>query len=52
MILLDTDVLIIDLRYLRDARFAANRRYLDHCQLNRWHACIFRCDLLSAVLPK
>jgi len=51
MILLDTDVLIIDLRYLRDARFAANRRFLDHCQLQRLPLAI-TCQTLLEVVGK
>jgi len=32
MIVLDADVLVVDLRYGRDARFAANRKALDQLQ--------------------
>lgn len=49
MILLDSDVLMIDLRYLRDARYAGNRRFLDHARAKRLPLGITSHTLLEIV---
>lgn len=49
MILLDSDVLVIDLRYLRDARYAGNRRFLDHALANRLTLGITSHTLLEII---
>jgi len=49
VILLDTDVLIIELRFPRDARYAANRRFLDFAAAQALPLAITTQTLLEVV---
>ncbi len=49
MIVLDTDVLVIDLRYLRDARYAVNRQFLDHARSQQFPLAVTSHTLLEIV---
>lgn len=49
MILLDADVLLLDIRYPRDARFATNRAALDRFQSEGWNVGVTVQALLEVV---
>jgi hypothetical protein len=49
VIVLDTDVLMIDLRYVRDARYAVNRQFLDHARLQQIPLAVTSHTLLEIV---
>jgi hypothetical protein len=51
VIVLDTDILIIDLQFQRDIRFADNRRLLDHARLAALPMAI-TCQTLLEVVGK
>jgi hypothetical protein len=50
MIVLDADVLLIDLRYTRDARFAPNRQALDRLAQQQSAAVGITCHTFLEVL--
>jgi hypothetical protein len=49
MIVLDSDVLVIDLRYPADARYLVNRKVLDALQLGSQHL-IITCQTLLEII--
>jgi len=41
MILIDTDIFVIDRRYFRDAKFQINRRFLNHLKQHEIEPLLF-----------